>query len=77
MPPVLKRLRDTLILPPTQRTVREIESLQTILATRELGQPPSIGVWRPERAVETCYACVAADGRYDVSRARREMLRRP
>jgi len=72
----IRRLRDTVILPPTHLSVREIESLQTILATRELGQPPSASVFEPVRAVEMGYAFVASDGRLDVSRAGRELLRR-
>lgn len=72
----LQRLRDTVILPPTDLTVREIESLQTILATRELGQPPSVSVAEPRRAVALGYAFVARDGRLDVSRAGRDLLRR-
>ena len=74
--PVLERLRDTVILPPTDLSVREIESLQTILATRELGQPPSASAWQPQLAVERGYAFVASDGRLDVSRTGRELLRR-
>ena len=74
--PVVQRLRDTVILPPTHLSVREIESLQSILATRELGQPPSVGISEPVRAVEMGYAYVASDGRLDVSRAGRELLRR-
>ena len=74
--PVLERLRDTVILPPTDLTVREIESLQTILATRELGRPPSASAWQPQLAVERGYAYVASDGRLDVSRSGRELLRR-
>jgi hypothetical protein len=73
---VVQRLRDTVILPPTDLSVREIESLQTILATRELGQPPSVSVAEPVRAVEMGYAYVAADGRLDVSKSGRELLRR-
>jgi hypothetical protein len=73
---VLERLRDTVILPPTDLTVREIESLQTILATRELGRPPSASSWQPQLAVERGYAYVASDGRLDVSRTGRELLRR-
>lgn len=73
---VVQRLRDTVILPPTELSVREIESLQTILATRELGRPPSMGVAEPVRAVALGYAYVAADGRLEVSRQGRELLRR-
>ena len=73
---VVQRLRDTVILPPTDLPVREIESLQSILATRELGQPPSVSVSEPRSAVERGYAFVASDGRLDVSRAGRELLRR-
>ena len=73
---VVERLRDAVILPPTDLSVREIESLQTILATRELGQPPSVSVHEPVRAVELGLAYVASDGRLDVSRAGRELLRR-
>ena len=72
----IRRLRDTVVLPPTDLSVREIESLQTILATRELGQPPSASVWEPVRAVEMGYAFVASDGKLDVSRTGRELLRR-
>jgi len=72
----IRRLRDTVVLPPTDLSVREIESLQTILATRELGQPPSASVWEPVRAVEMGYAFVASDGKLDVSRIGRELLRR-
>ena len=57
-------------------SVREIESLQSILATREIGQPPSASLTEPVRAVELGYAYVATDGRLDVSRAGRELLRR-
>ena len=73
---VVQRLRDTVILPPTDLSVREIESLQSILATREIGQPPSVSITEPVRAVELGYAYVATDGRLDVSRAGRELLRR-
>ena len=71
----IRRLRDTVILPPTHLSVREIESLQTILATRELGQPPPASVYAPLRAVEMGYAFVASDGKLDVSRTGRELLR--
>lgn len=74
--PEIRRLRDSVILPPTELPVREIESLQTILATRETGQPPSASVPEPIKAVELGYAFVAADGRLDVSKAGRELLRR-
>jgi len=72
----IRRLRDTVVLPPTDLSVREIESLQTILATRELGHPPSASVYEPVRAVEMGYAFVAPDGKLDVSRTGRELLRR-
>ena len=72
----IRRLRDTVILPPTHLSVREIESLQTILATREIGKPPSVSLWEPVRALEMGYAFVASDGKLDVSRTGRELLRR-
>ncbi len=72
----IRRLRDSVILPPTELPVREIESLQTILATREMGQPPSVSVHEPIKALELGYAFVGADGRLDVSKRGRELLRR-
>lgn len=71
-----RRLRATLMLPPSELTVREIESLQAILAVRELGVRPGRAGERPLRAIEKGYVYVADDGRLDVSRAGREMLRR-
>lgn len=71
-----QRLRATVVLPPADLPVREIETLQNILVVRELGIRPSRGAAGSGRAVSMGYAYVAADGRLDVSNAGREMLRR-
>lgn len=71
-----RRLRETLALPVTDLSMREIETLQGILAVRELGIGPARHAGEPRRAVERGYAFVASDGRLDVSREGRELLRR-
>ena len=71
-----QKLRASVILPPTDLPVREIESLQTILAVRELGVVPRFAAGEPKQAVQMGYAFIAADGKLDVSSAGRKMLRR-